>query len=288
MQENAVKAKWGRGEVTFGGWLSIPSSFSAEVMAYRGFDWLCLDLQHGVIDYQVAVTMLQAISATDTVPIVRVPDASFGFINKMLDAGAMGIIVPLINTAEEARAVVAACRYFPDGSRSIGPTRVSVSAGPEYAQRANAEVACIPMIETKQALGNLDAILSVPGVDAVYVGPSDLSLTLGLPPGPDSGGAFEEARLGDRAGVFGEGRGGGHPRERGARREARRRWLPDDHRQHGRRQPGARCRGRPRARARRDHRGSGRLARLGGGRRLVRILRGRLAQARGRSVPWSS
>ena len=195
MQENAVKAKWGRGEVTFGGWLSIPSSFSAEVMAYRGFDWLCLDLQHGVIDYQVAVTMLQAISATDTVPIVRVPDASFGFINKMLDAGAMGIIVPLINTAEEARAVVAACRYFPDGSRSIGPTRVSVSAGPEYAQRANAEVACIPMIETKQALGNLDAILSVPGVDAVYVGPSDLSLTLGLPPGPDSGGAFEEARL---------------------------------------------------------------------------------------------
>lgn len=195
MKANGVLERWRAGEVALGGWLAVPSAFSAEVMAYRGFDYICLDMQHGVIDYQVAVNMLQAMSATNATPFVRVPGNDFALINRMLDAGAMGIIIPLINTQEEALRAVSACRYHPEGTRSMGPTRIAVAAGPEYASRANREIACIPMIETRQALNNLDEILQVPGIDAVYVGPSDLSLTLDLPPALDNGGAYEEARL---------------------------------------------------------------------------------------------
>ena len=195
MRENAAKAKWRRGEVTHGAWLSIPSAFSAETVAHAGFDWVCIDMQHGVIDYQVAVTMLLALSTGDCTPIVRVPWNEPGIIGKMLDAGAMGIIIPMVNSVDEARAAVAACRYAPVGARSYGPTRAAMYAGADYFVNANEQVACIPMIETKRAVDSLDAILDVPGIDAVYVGPADLSITLGLPPGMDNGGAFEEARL---------------------------------------------------------------------------------------------
>lgn len=194
MRENTTKAAWRAGRVTYGGWLQIPSAFSAEVMAHQGFDWLCIDMQHGAIDYQVAVTMLQAISTTDTVPFVRVPWNEFGIIGKMLDAGALGIIVPMVNTPEEARAAVAACRYHPDGARSFGPVRAAYYAGADYFAGANEQIACIPMIETKGAVARLDEILSVPGIDAVYVGPADLSITLGQQPRMDNEGAFEEAR----------------------------------------------------------------------------------------------
>ena len=195
MRINTVKEKWDRGDVTFGAWLSIPSSFSAEVMAHQGFDWVCIDMQHGVIDYQVALTMLQAIGATETIPIVRVPWNEPGIIGKVLDAGALGVIIPMVNSVEEAKQAVAACRYFPQGSRSFGPTRASYYAGTDYFGGANEQIACIPMIETKQAVERLDEILAVPGIDAVYVGPADLSITLGLPPGMANGGAFEEARV---------------------------------------------------------------------------------------------
>lgn len=195
MRTNTVKEKWARGEVTHGAWLSIPSSFSAEIMAHQGFDWVCIDMQHGISDYQVALTMLQAIGTTSTIPIVRVPWNEFGIIGRVLDAGAMGVIIPMVNSVEEAERAVAACRYFPDGSRSFGPTRATYYAGTDYFAGANQEVACIPMIETKQAVERLDEILAVPGIDAVYVGPADLSITLGLAPGMANGGAFEEARL---------------------------------------------------------------------------------------------
>ncbi len=195
MRTNTVKEKWSRGEVTLGAWLSIPSSFSAEVMAHQGFDWVCIDMQHGVIDYQVALTMLQAIGTTATIPIVRVPWNEPGIIGKALDAGALGVIIPMVNSVEEARQAVAACRYFPKGARSFGPTRASYYAGTDYFAGANDQVACIPMIETKQAVDRLDDILAVPGIDAVYVGPADLSITLGLPPGMANGGAFEDARV---------------------------------------------------------------------------------------------
>jgi 4-hydroxy-2-oxoheptanedioate aldolase len=143
-------------------------------------------MQHGVIDYQAAVGILQAINTTEMVPFVRVPWNEQGIIGKMLDAGAMGVIIPMVNTVAEAKAAVASCRYFPQGARSFGPTRVGVHAGRDYYSRANEEIACIPMIETQEALDNLDDILSVPGIDAVYVGPADLSITLGLPPSADN------------------------------------------------------------------------------------------------------
>jgi 4-hydroxy-2-oxoheptanedioate aldolase len=194
VRTNHVKRAWRDGKVTFGAWLSLPSSFSAEVMAHQGFDWLCIDMQHGVIDYQTAVTMLQAISTKETLPFVRVPWNEPGIIGKILDAGAYGIIIPMVNSPAEAQAAVAACRYAPHGYRSFGPIRAAYYAGADYFTHANEEIACIPMIETKTAIGRLDDILAVPGIDAVYVGPADLSITLGLPPGMDSSApAFADA-----------------------------------------------------------------------------------------------
>ncbi|HEY8489719.1 MAG TPA: aldolase/citrate lyase family protein [Dehalococcoidia bacterium] len=185
MRPNRLRQIWAEGGVAYGCWLSIPSSFSAEVLAHQGFDWICVDTQHGVIDYQTSVTMLQAVSATETVPLVRVPWNEPGIIMKSLDAGAYGVIVPMVSSRAEAEAAAAACRYPPRGIRSFGPTRAAYYAGRDYARHADDEVLCIVMIETAEALANLDEILSVPGVDAAYIGPSDLSLALGLPPRPD-------------------------------------------------------------------------------------------------------
>jgi 4-hydroxy-2-oxoheptanedioate aldolase len=165
--------------------LTVPSSFSAEIMAHAGFDWVCVDMQHGMIDFSHLVPMLQGISSADTVPLVRVPRNEPGIIGKSLDAGAWGIIVPMVNSREEAQAAVEACRYAPVGIRSYGPLRANYSVGSDYFARANAEVACIVMVETEEAVARVDDIVSVPGVDAVYMGPADLSITLGLPPGPD-------------------------------------------------------------------------------------------------------
>jgi len=186
MRENIVRRLWSEGRHTVGAWLSIPDAFSAEVMAQVGFDWLCIDMQHGVIGYSQAVSMMQAISTTDVVPLVRVPWNEPSVIMKVLDAGAWGVVVPLVNSRADAEAAVAACRYPPLGIRSFGPTRATLYAGANYASRANAEVLCIVMIETRQALENLDDIMSVPGVDACYIGPADLSLALDLPPRADS------------------------------------------------------------------------------------------------------
>jgi 4-hydroxy-2-oxoheptanedioate aldolase len=186
MRENTVKRLWSEGKHTVGAWLSIPDAFATEVMAQIGFDWLCIDMQHGLMSYTQAVPMLQAISTTNVIPLARVPWNEPSIIMKMLDAGAWGVVVPLINTRADAEAAVAACRYPPLGIRSFGPTRASVYAGADYASRANDEVLCIVMIETQQALENLDDIMSVPGVDACYIGPADLSFALGLPPRTDS------------------------------------------------------------------------------------------------------
>jgi 4-hydroxy-2-oxoheptanedioate aldolase len=185
MAQNRLRELWGEDKPALGCWLSIPDSFCAEMIAHLGFDWLCIDMQHGLIDYQRALTMLQAISTTAAAPVVRVPWNDPGIIMKMLDAGACAVIVPMIETPADAERAVAACRYPPAGARSFGPTRAMVAAGDDYFANANEYVCCIPMIETRPALDNLDDILSVPGVDAVYIGPMDLSLALGLPPKPD-------------------------------------------------------------------------------------------------------
>ncbi len=185
MRENRLKSLWREGRPALGGWLSVPSSFSAEVFAHAGFDWLTVDIQHGLIDYQCAVGMLQAISTTATVPLVRVPWNEPGIIMKALDAGAYGVIIPMVNSRAEAESAVSACRYAPRGIRSYGPVRAVYYGGRDYFAHADHEVCCVCMIETKQALENLDDILSVPGIDAVYVGPADLSVSLGLPPAAD-------------------------------------------------------------------------------------------------------
>jgi 4-hydroxy-2-oxoheptanedioate aldolase len=182
VRENTLKTIWARGEAVVNGWLSIPSAFSAEVMAHQGFDSLTVDMQHGVVDYQVAVTMLQAVSTTPVIPLARVPWNDPGRLMKILDAGVYGVICPMISTRAQAEALVAACKYPPRGYRSFGPVRASLYAGSDYGDRADDDIVVMPMIETAEALKNLDAILSVPGVAAIYVGPADLSLALGCKP----------------------------------------------------------------------------------------------------------
>ena len=180
---NKVKEAWAQGRAVVNGWLAIPSGFSAEVMAQSGFDSLTVDMQHGVQDYLSAVACFQGMQPHGVTPMVRVPWNEPGIIGKVLDAGAMGLICPMVNTAEQAAALVSACRYPPEGTRSFGPIRAGIygEAG-SYFDTANKDIAVLPMIETKQALDNLEAILDTPGVDGIYVGPSDLGLSLGLPP----------------------------------------------------------------------------------------------------------
>ena len=178
MRENKIRTIWKEGGAVLNGWLHIPSSWSAEVMAHQGWDSLTIDMQHGMMDFQVALTMLQAISTTDTVPMARVTWNDPALIMRILDAGAYGIICPMVNTRAQAEAFVAACRYHPQGYRSIGPTRASVYAGAGYVQQANETIVTMAMIETEEALNNVEEIVSVPGLDAIYVGPGDLSLTL--------------------------------------------------------------------------------------------------------------
>ena len=159
-----------------------------------GFDYVVVDMQHGLADIGDATAMLQAMARTPTVPVVRVPWNEPGIIGRVLDAGALGVIIPLVNSPEEARRAVEACRYPPGGSRSIGPLVSRIRYGADFPATANDIVACIPMIETRQAVDDIDAILAVAGIDAVYVGPADLSLSYGLAAAVDQeGDPFDDA-----------------------------------------------------------------------------------------------
>ncbi|MBI5275617.1 MAG: 2,4-dihydroxyhept-2-ene-1,7-dioic acid aldolase [Burkholderiales bacterium] len=185
MRENRLRSLWKEGKAAVNGWLAIPSGFSAETMAHQGWDSLTIDLQHGVVDYQAMLGMLQAISTTATVPVVRVPWLEPGILMKTLDAGAYGVICPMVNTREDAQKLVAYTHYAPRGTRSFGPIRSLLYSGADYPQHANDTIVTFAMIETAAALDNLDDILSVEGLDAVYIGPSDLSLALGCKPAFD-------------------------------------------------------------------------------------------------------
>ena len=182
MRENRLRQIWKSGGAAVNGWLAIPNSFSAETMAHQGWDTLTIDLQHGVVDYQAMVPMLQAISTTATVPVVRVPWLEPGILMKTLDAGAYAVICPMINSREDAQKLVAYTHYAPRGTRSFGPIRALLYGGADYAQHANDTIVTFAMIETAKALDNLDEIMSVEGLDAIYIGPSDLSLALGCRP----------------------------------------------------------------------------------------------------------
>ena len=186
MRPNKINHLWRDGKSATLGWLSISHGFTAEMMARQGFDALCIDLQHGTVEANDVLPMLQAVSQTETVPFVRVAWNDPAPIMRALDMGAYGIIVPLVNTAEEAAKAVSACRYSPAGIRSSGPIRAMHYGGGNYFDYANDEIIVMAMIETKEGLANLDAICATPGLDAVYIGPADLSFALDLPPRPDN------------------------------------------------------------------------------------------------------
>lgn len=183
-----LKARWAKDEVTLGAWCMIPEPLTAEALGRAGFDWVLVDMQHGCMDYETALNMIRAVdTTTSAIPIVRVPWNDPGIIGRSLDAGALGIVIPMIQTPDDAKRAVDACLYPPKGRRSFGPVRVGMRDGPGYFMEANDRIAVIPMIETPEALANVEEIAAVPGVDALFVGPFDLSIALGLPPGDNDG-----------------------------------------------------------------------------------------------------
>tara|TARA_B100000575_G_scaffold104371_1_gene83163 strand:+ start:253 stop:1005 length:753 start_codon:yes stop_codon:yes gene_type:complete len=183
---NRLRETWNTGKPALNGWLAIPSTFSAEIMSHQSFDSITIDLQHGLTDYSIAVPMMQAMSASDATMLCRVPWLEAGIIMKLLDAGAMGIICPMINSREEAEEFVGATLYSPKGYRSSGPVRANI-IHPDYHNSANDQIISLAMIETEQAVENAEAICSTPGLTGIYVGPSDLAISMGEGPGLDRG-----------------------------------------------------------------------------------------------------
>ncbi|MGN7871426.1 HpcH/HpaI aldolase family protein [Paracoccus sp. 22332] len=175
MFTNKLKAQWAEGRPAINGWLSIGNAFTAEIMAAQGYDSVTIDAQHGALDYAAVLPMLQAMRASGVTPIVRVPWREPGAIMKALDAGAQGIICPMVNTPQEAAEFVSYVRYPPLGQRSFGPTRAAFAYG-GYGVAANDQVLALAMIETQQGIDNLDAIAATPGLDGIYIGPADLTL----------------------------------------------------------------------------------------------------------------
>ncbi len=193
MRENRVRSLWAAGKPVLNGWLHISSTWSAEVMANQGWDSLVVDMQHGMMGMGTAIQMLQAISTTDTVPMARVSWNAPGDMMRLLDAGAYGIICPMIDSREQCEAFVGACRYPPLGYRSLGPTRARVYGGADYADHANDAIITFAMIETQAGFDRRDEIMSVAGLDGVFVGIGDLRLSMTGQAGFDS----SDATVGD-------------------------------------------------------------------------------------------
>jgi 4-hydroxy-2-oxoheptanedioate aldolase len=186
MGTDVLKQRWSRGETALGAWISLREPVAVQMACSAGYDYACIDMQHGLADYSDLLALVQAAAGSSVPALVRVPWNEPGIIGRVLDAGALGVIIPMVNSAAEAEQAVAACRYPPQGERSFGPALASTTYGGGYAGTANRDVACIPMIETRAAMEHLDEILAVPGIDAVYVGPADLSFSYGLPPSLDN------------------------------------------------------------------------------------------------------
>lgn len=182
MRPNTLRHLHRDNRLIINGWLSISSPYVAEMAAHQGYDSLTVDMQHGMLGFEGAVAMFQAIATTPVIPMARPSENSPAEIMRLLDAGAYGIICPMISTAADAARLIGACRYPPVGSRSFGPARGLLYGGADYFTAANAEVLAFAMIETREALENLDAILDTPGLDGIYVGPNDLAIELGRPP----------------------------------------------------------------------------------------------------------
>jgi len=184
MKDYCVRTKLHSGEPTIGCFLGLGSPHVAELLAHAGYDWLVLETEHSAVDIGQVEHMMMAMEGTRANPIVRVPTAEPIVIQRALDAGAMGILVPMVRTADEVQDIVSATRYPPVGKRGFGPLRASayMQEGREYFSKANENILVALILETKEALDRLDEIMGVPGLDAIFVGPFDLCLSLGLDP----------------------------------------------------------------------------------------------------------
>jgi len=182
MKKNRILELWQNNKVCLNGWLSIPNSFTAEAMSKMGWDSITIDMQHGQNDYHTSISMLQAINNSNTVPFVRIPWNEPGIIMRMLDLGVLGVIAPMINTKKEGEDFVSYCNYPPKGQRSFGPMRAQLIYGSDYYENANDQIISLAMIETKEAVDNIDEILSIPNLTGVYIGPGDMSSSYGLKP----------------------------------------------------------------------------------------------------------
>jgi 4-hydroxy-2-oxoheptanedioate aldolase len=178
-----LRAKFEAGEPAFGLWAGIPTSLTAELAAAAGYDYVCVDLQHGLSDEATMVSMFQATQAAGAAPLARLAWNEPWLIMRALDLGAAGVILPLIDNAAEARRAVESCRYPPVGRRSYGPIRAELVMGSAAPDELGGEALCIAMIETREGIENLEEIAATPGLDGLYIGPSDLSIALGLAPG---------------------------------------------------------------------------------------------------------
>jgi len=193
MKKNRVKQLLRSGKPALGSWVTIGHPDVAEVMANMGFDWLVFDNEHAPLSTETTQLLIQAMSSTETVPLVRVPWNDMVEIKRALDIGAYGVVIPWVNSKEEALYAVQACKYPPAGLRGVGPRRASRYGLDikEYLQRANDEILVVVQIETQQAVDRIDEILSVEGMDAFFIGPYDLSASLGYLGQPDHPKALE-------------------------------------------------------------------------------------------------
>lgn len=185
MKLTKLHDRWAAGQNGLNGWCALPCPVTAEIMSLHDYDSLTIDLQHGLVDYQTALSMLQAMTASGITAMARVPWNEPGIIMKLLDAGCLGIICPMVNTAKDAEDFVGAMRYAPNGYRSSGPTRAAMVHGSNYFHEADATLISFAMIETLEALENVEEICAIDGLTGVYIGPSDLSISMGHNPGLD-------------------------------------------------------------------------------------------------------
>jgi 4-hydroxy-2-oxoheptanedioate aldolase len=189
MKTNPVRAKLSQGHPSIGTWLTLPDPLAARMMARVGFDWLTVELEHSPTSFETAATIFTIVSAAGSVPLARVPWNTGENIKRVLDTGAWGIVVPMVNSRAEAEAAVAAARYAPRGTRSIGGQLHAVNFDTDpatYYARANDEILVVVMIEHVRAVEAADEILSVPGIDVVFIGPNDLHHSMGKPPAFES------------------------------------------------------------------------------------------------------
>lgn len=183
---NKVRQCWNEGRAALAGWLQLPGALHAEALARLDYDAIVVDLQHSLIDFAAVCPMLMAIEHGGAEPFVRLQVNDPADVMKLLDAGAYGVIAPMVNTGADARRLAGALHYAPRGQRSVGPRRPSLRYGPSYVANASETFVAFAMIETREAMANLDDILAVDGLDGVFIGPTDLALDLGHPPTVDT------------------------------------------------------------------------------------------------------